>query len=57
MGRLRGSKNKNSIKRSKTSALSTEEKIRLLANLMIERIIEDQKNRKVILGRVSHGKS
>ncbi len=56
MGRLIRSKNKNSIKRPQTSALSTTERIRLLANLVIDRILEDQKNGKTLLRKINHGK-
>lgn len=44
MARLKGSKNKNSDKQPITSSLSTQERIHLLANLIIDRILEDQKN-------------
>ena len=53
MGRLKGIKNKNSHARPSTSTLSTDERIRLLANLIIDRILEDQKNGQVLLKKVS----
>jgi hypothetical protein len=53
MGRLKGSLNKNSIMRPSTSTLSSDERIRLLANLIIDRILEDQKNGKVLLKKIN----
>ena len=53
MGRLKGIKNKNSHARPSTSTLSTDEQIRLLANLIIDRILEDQKNEQVLLKKVN----
>jgi len=53
MGRLKGIKNKNSITRPSTSTLSTDERIRLLANLIIDRILEDQKNGQVLLKKIN----
>ncbi len=44
MGRLKGSVNKISSKRPKTSSLSSEDRIKFLANIIIDRILEDQKN-------------
>ncbi len=55
MGRIKGARNKNTIKRPQTSALSTTERIQLLANLVIERILEDQKNGNVLLRKINHG--
>ncbi len=55
MGRIKGSKNRNSTKRPQTSALSTSERIQLLANLMIERILEDQKSGNALLRKINHG--
>lgn len=48
MGRIKGIKNKNTEIRPVTSSLSPEERIRLLANLIIDRIVEDQKNGQII---------
>ncbi len=44
MARLKGSKNKKSSSNDRpiTSNLSTEERIRFLANIIVYRIIEDQ---------------
>ncbi len=47
MARLRGSKNKNS--KVVTSSLSSQERIRLLANLIIDRMLEDQKSGQKLL--------
>ncbi len=52
MARLKGSKNKNSDVKPKTSSLSTQERIHLLANLIIEGILEDQKNGQTILKKI-----
>lgn len=43
MARTKGSKNKNSAEIPMYTALPTEEKLFVLANLIIDRIIEDQK--------------
>ena len=44
MGRLKGSINKISSFRPVTSTLSPEERIHFLANLVIDRILDDQLN-------------
>jgi uncharacterized membrane-anchored protein len=44
MGRHIGNKNIKSNIRSSTSNLSTEERIHLIANIIIDKIVEDQKN-------------
>ncbi len=45
MGRLKGGKNKTILKgRVITSSLSTDERLRLLANAIIDQILEDKKN-------------
>ena len=49
MGRVKGIRNKNSLSRPITSSLSPEERIRILANLIIDRILEDQKNGQKLL--------
>ena len=53
MGRLKGIKNKNSHARTLTSTLSTDERIRLLSNLIIDKILEDQKNGRVLLKKIN----
>ena len=42
MGRLKGSLNKKSSQRPITSTLNPEERIRFIANLIIDRILDDQ---------------
>ncbi len=51
MGRLKGSLNKNST--IKPSILPIEDRIRFIANLIIDRIIEDQKNGKTLLKQIN----
>lgn len=43
MARTKGSKNKNSAEVPMYTSLPTEEKLFVLANLIIDRIVEDQK--------------
>lgn len=52
MGRVKGSKNKNTMTRPATSSLTTDERIKFLANLIIDRIREDQKNGRVLLRKI-----
>ena len=52
MGRLKGSTNKISGIRPKTSLLSSEERIKFLANIIIDRIVEDQKNGQLLLNKI-----
>ena len=49
MGRVKGIRNKSSLSRLIASSLSPEERIKILANLIIDRILEDQKNGQKIL--------
>lgn len=49
MGRVKGIRNKNTETRPVTSSLSPEERIHLLANIIIDRILEDQKNGQKLL--------
>lgn len=49
MGRVKGIKNKNSGSRPVTSSLSSQERVQLLANLIIDKILEDQKNGQILL--------
>lgn len=53
MGRLKGSLNKNSQSRPMTSSLSSQERIRFLANLIIDRMLEDQRNDCVLLKKLN----
>lgn len=50
MARLKGSKNKKSSSETRpfTSNLSTEERIRFLANIIVDRIIEDQNKGRIL---------
>ena len=52
MTSLKGGKNKNSDSRPSTSSLSSHERIRFIANLIIEKILEDQKNGQVLLKKI-----
>jgi hypothetical protein len=52
MGRLKGSTNKISGIRPKTSLLSSEERIKFLANIIIDRIVEDEKNGQPLLNKI-----
>jgi len=52
MGRVKGSINKNSNIRPLTSSLSTHERIKFLANLIIDRILDDQRNGNELLGKL-----
>ena len=52
MGRVKGIRNKNSGSRPIASSLSPQERIQLLANLIIDKILEDQKNEQIILKKL-----
>jgi hypothetical protein len=52
MGRTKGAKNKNSGEVPIYSTLPIEERIFVLANLIVDRIIEDQTNGKELLKRI-----
>ena len=54
MGRLKGSLNKNLQSRTITSSLSSQERIHFLANLIIDKILEDQKNGEVLLRKLNY---
>lgn len=56
MARVKGSKNKNSEGRIIISSLSPEERIRFLANLIIEKALEDQQNGQVLLKKINESK-
>lgn len=53
MARLKGSKNKNSEARIVTSSLSPHERIRFIANLIIEKALNDQRNGLVLLKKIN----
>lgn len=52
MGRLKGSKNKNSNSRIISSSLPTQERIRFFANLIIERIKKDLREGQPLLNKL-----
>lgn len=54
MGRLKGSLNNKSKVRPVASTMSPQERIRFLANLIIDKIIEDQKNGQEILKKINY---
>jgi hypothetical protein len=49
MGRTKGSKNKNTAEMPMYTALPTEERLFVLANLIVDRIVEDQQNGAMLL--------
>ena len=53
MGRLRGSKNKNSSTKVIASSMTSKERISILANLIIDKIIADQKNGYPLLNKLN----
>ena len=55
MGRLKGSKNKNSGEVPVYSKMPTEERVFVIANLIIDRIIEDQTNDQRLLRQIGGG--
>ena len=55
MGRLKGSKNKKSAAVPMYTALSTEDRITLLANLIVDQIYEDQENGAKLLELIGGG--
>lgn len=52
MGRIKGSKNTINNTRPKISTLTSEERIKLLANLIIDKITEDQINEQVLFKKI-----
>ncbi len=55
MGRLRGSKNKNTGEMPKYANMPTEERIYVLANLIVDRIVEDQTTGQKLLKQIGGG--
>ena len=53
MGRLKGSKNKENMVTVSTSSMSSADRIKFLANLIIDRIIYDQSNGKVLFKEIT----
>lgn len=52
MGKLKGSKNKNTGEAPVYSALPVEERLFVLANLIVDRIVEDQTKGKQLLKQI-----
>ena len=52
MARHKGSKNKNSAEIPVYTALPTEDRVILLANLIVDRIYEDQANGAMLLRKI-----
>jgi hypothetical protein len=57
MGRVVGSTNKQPPRVPETVQMTTEQKIEFLANLIVDRILEDQKTGKKILRRIRRGRN
>lgn len=55
MARTKGSENKNSTIRPLTCEMSDEERLQLVANLIVDRILHDQQKNKAILKQLSRG--
>ena len=55
MGRQKGSKNKHSSAIPMYSDFSTQERIITLANLIVDRILDDQRKDKAILKKITKG--
>ena len=53
MARTKGSKNKNSAALPDYATLSTEERVTVLANLIVDKIYEDLQGRKTILNQLT----
>jgi hypothetical protein len=53
MARTKGSKNKNSSALPDYATLPTEERIKVLANLIVDKIYEDLQGKKTILNQLS----
>jgi len=52
MARLKGSKNKNSSALPEYSLLTSEQRIEVLANLIVDRILEDQNSGEKLLSKI-----
>jgi hypothetical protein len=52
MARLKGSKNKNSSALPEYSLLTSEQRIVVLANLIVDRILEDQNSGEKLLSKI-----
>ena len=49
MGRIKGIKNQNTDSKPIISSLPPQERIRLLANLIVDKILEDKRNGNILL--------
>jgi hypothetical protein len=59
MGRIKGIKNRISVSESGrpfTSTLPLEERLEIIANLIIDRIVEDQQNKKLHITHIETNK-
>ncbi len=56
MGRLKGSKNKNTGEVPVYCTMPTEERVFVIANLIIDRIVEDQTNGQKLLRQIGGGR-
>ena len=54
MARLKGSKNKNSSALPDYAMLSTQERISVMANLIVDKMYEDLQGKQVILRKLPH---
>ena len=52
MARLKGSKNKNSSALPEYSLLTSDQRIEVLANMIVDRILEDQNSGEKLLGKI-----
>jgi len=52
MGRTQGSKNKNQMARPATSELSTDERMHLLANIIVDTIVHEQQDNYPLLQKL-----
>lgn len=55
MARPKGSKNKNSSALPQYTALSTDERLEVLANLIVDKILEDQTSGRKLLSEIEGG--
>lgn len=53
MARTKGSKDKNPMVRPPTSTLTCEERLQLVANLIVDRIMYDEQNGRKLLSTIS----
>ena len=53
MARTKGSENKSAMIRPPTSTLTAEERMQLVANLIVDRILDDEQNGQKLLKELS----